>query len=152
MKSVKREVLFGDLEFVELTKGHVVVMGRRTYDDPKMPKPLVDRIVYVATTKPIPEVRTIKGNLPDAIIELEQRHPNKTIWVIGGADVITQCDGIFDRLYLTHVRGSYKIDTKINLKGLLGACRFKSASAGPNDICTFVEYEPLFARPKRSTD
>ena len=97
-------------------------------------------------------MRTINGNLVESIIDLEQRHPDKIIWVIGGANIIEQCDGIFDRLYLTHVRGSYKIDTKINLKGLLSACRFKAASAGPNDNCTFVEYEPLFARPKRRTD
>ena len=39
--------------FREQTKGHIVVMGRNTWDDPKMPKPLKDREVYVATHKPL---------------------------------------------------------------------------------------------------
>ena len=138
--------------FADLTKGHVVVMGRRTWDDPKLPKPLVGRTVYVATNRPVYQAGTIRGNIGDEVLKLESQHPDQIIWVVGGADVIEQCDGIFDRLYLTHIRGSYKIDTRVNLKGLLSACRFRYASAAPDDNCTFVEYEPLFKRPKTSTD
>ena len=138
--------------FQKLTDGHVVVCGRKTWDDPKMPKPLSGRIVYVATRGPLYQAATIQGNLPDELLKLEARHPDKIIWVVGGAKIIEQCEGMFDRLYLTHVQGSYKIDTRINLKGLLSACRFRYGSAAPNDAGTFVEYEPLFARPKRSTN
>ena len=114
--------------FADLTKGHVVVMGRRTWDDPKLPKPLVGRTVYVATNRPVYQAGTIRGNIADEVLKLESQHPDQIIWVVGGADVIEQCDGIFDRLYLTHIRGSYKIDTRVNLKGLLSACRFRYAS------------------------
>jgi dihydrofolate reductase len=38
--------------FKQLTDTHIVVMGRKTWDDPKMPKPLVGRTVYVATGRP----------------------------------------------------------------------------------------------------
>jgi len=138
--------------FAELTQGHVVVMGRRTWDDPKMPKPLEGRTVYVVTNTPVYQAATIRGNIADEVLKLESRHPDQTIWVVGGADVIEQCDGIFDRLYLTHIKGSYKIDTRVNLKGLLSACRFRRASAAPEDNCTFVEYEPLFKRTTTSTD
>ena len=137
--------------FARLTHGHVVVMGRRTWDDPKLPKPLVGRTVYVATNTPVYQAGTIRGNIADEILKLEKRHSDKIIWVVGGADVIEQCDGIFDRLFLTHVKGSYKIDTRVNLKGLLSACRFRYASAAPEDNCTFVEYEPIFRRLARST-
>ena len=136
--------------FRELTEGHVVVMGRRTWDDPKMPKPLTGRIVYVATKRFINQANVIQGDLAEEVLKLEQRHPNKTIWVIGGAEIIEQCEGIFDRLYLTHVKGSYKIDTKINLKGLLSGCTVRGGSASPNNNCTFVEYEPVFRRTKTS--
>lgn len=138
--------------FYELTQGHVVVMGRRTWDDPKLPKPMVGRTVYVVTNRPIYQAGTIRGdNIAQQVIDLEARHPDQTIWVVGGADIIAQCEGIFDRLYLTHIKGSYKIDTRVNLKGLLSPCRFRYASAAPGDDCTFVEYEPLFNRPKAST-
>ena len=138
--------------FAELTNGHVVVMGRRTWDDAKLPKPLVGRTVYVASNSNIHQVATIRGNLAEEVLQLEQKHPDQIVWVVGGAEIIEQCDGIFDRLYLTHVKGSYKIDTRVNLKGLLSACRFRCASAAPEDNCTFVEYEPLFKRTKASTD
>jgi dihydrofolate reductase len=132
--------------FRELTKGHVVVMGRRTWNDPKMPKPLTGRIVYVATNRPIYDAGVISGNIPNEVLKLEQQYPDKKIWVVGGAEIIEQCEGIFDRIYLTHIKGSYKIDTRVNLKGLLSACRFRYASAAPEDNCTFVEYEPVFRR------
>ena len=137
--------------FYQLTKGHVVVMGRRTWDDAKLPKPLEGRTVYVATNTPVYQAATIRGNIADEVLKLEARHPDQIVWVVGGAEIIEQCDGIFDRLYLTHIKGSYKIDTRVNLKGLLSACRFRRASAAPDDNCTFVEYEPLFKRPARST-
>ena len=39
--------------FKRLTTDKVVVAGRRTWDDPKMPKPLPNRTVYVATNRPV---------------------------------------------------------------------------------------------------
>jgi dihydrofolate reductase len=135
--------------FRELTQGHVVVMGRRTWEDTKMPKPLEGRTVYVATNTPVYQAGTIRGNIADEVLKLEQKHPDQIIWVAGGADIIEQCDGIFDRLFLTHIKGSYKIDTRVNLKSLLSACRFRYANAAPEDNCTFVEYEPVFRRAKQ---
>jgi dihydrofolate reductase len=137
--------------FARLTQGHVVVMGRRTWDDPNLPKPLEGRTVYVVTNTPVYQTGTIKGDIAHEILKLESQHPDKIIWVVGGAEIIEQCDGIFDRLYLTHIKGSYKIDTRVNLKSLLAPCRFRYASAAPEDNCTFVEYEPIFRRTTRST-
>jgi dihydrofolate reductase len=137
--------------FHRLTHGHVVVMGRRTWDDPKMPKPLKDRTVYVATNRLIADsVHTISGNIADEVLKLEQQYPEKTIWVIGGAEIIEQCEGIYDRIHLTHVKGAYRTDTQVNLKGLLSGCPVRCASAAPEDNCTFVEYEPVFKRTKTS--
>jgi dihydrofolate reductase len=138
--------------FKQLTDGHVVVMGRRTWDDPKMPKPLKGRIVYVATNTPIYEAATIKGDLLEQVTALEKSHPNKTIWVVGGADILAQCSDLYDRIYLTHFKGNFKIDTKVNLKSLLATYRIVSATAAPDDNCTFVVYESIFDRSKRSTD
>ena len=53
--------------FQKLTDGHVVVMGRRSWDDPRMPKPLKGRTVYVASTRPTTYAGVISGNLVEEI-------------------------------------------------------------------------------------
>ena len=135
--------------FQQLTEGDIVVMGRRTYDDPKMPKPLPDRTVYVISNRMIADsVHQIQGDIVNEILRLEQANPDRTIWVIGGADVLEKCESIYDRIYLTHIKGSYRADTKINLKLLLSGRLMRSASAAPEDNCTFVVYESIFRRSK----
>jgi dihydrofolate reductase len=135
--------------FKQLTDGHVVVMGRKTWDDKNMPKPLKGRTTYVATSKTfLPHTSVISGNMKEEILALEKKHPGKTIWVIGGPELLAQCDGIFDRLYLTHYKGSFKIDTRINLKTFLSGWSQKSATADPTTNFTTVIYEGLFKRFK----
>ena len=77
--------------FKEQTDGHVVVMGRKTWDDPKMPKPLPNRITYVATNRPLfgySGVKTIRGDLEQQILKIKDAHPDKTVWIIGGPDIL----------------------------------------------------------------
>ena len=132
--------------FKEQTNGHIVVMGRNTWDDPKLPKPLVGRTVYVATTKPIKGAYTISGDLKTALLKLEQEHPGKTIWVVGGPSIIEQCADMLDRIHLTHHKDSYKIDSKVDLKKLLTGWHMRSAYTEPDLNCTFVTYDPIFRR------
>ena len=133
--------------FKDLTMDHVVVMGRKTWDDKNMPKPLPGRTTYVATNRPfVPHASAITGDLKTEILKLEKLHSDKIIWIIGGAELLEQCDGIFDRLYLTHYKGSYKIDTKINLKSFLTGWSPVRATADPNTNFTTVIYENLFRR------
>ena len=74
--------------FKDLTTDGIVVMGRKTYDDPKMPKPLKDRTVYVVSNRLIADsVYQIKGDIVSRILEIEKANPTKTVWVIGGADI-----------------------------------------------------------------
>jgi len=135
--------------FKSLTMGHVVVMGRKTWDDKNMPKPLPGRITYVATTNPpLFNTATITGNLKQEILRLEEQHSDKIIWVIGGAELLAQCDGIFDRLYLTHYKSSYKVDTKINLKQFLSGWHPVKATAEPDTNFTTVIYENIFGRTR----
>jgi dihydrofolate reductase len=139
--------------FKELTTGHVVVMGRKTWDDKNMPKPLKGRTTYVATNKPfLAHTATIKGNIKEEILALEKKHPGKIIWVVGGPELLAQCDGIFDRLYLTHYKGSFKIDTRLDLKSFLSGWSQKTATADPTTNFTTVVYEGLFKRIARSTE
>jgi dihydrofolate reductase len=95
---------------------------------------------------------TIKGNIKEEILKIENQNPDKIVWVIGGAELLEQCDGIFDRLYITHIKGSYKIDTKLNLRTFLNGWNPVQGSAPSNSICTFVIYENIFKRSKSSID
>lgn len=132
--------------FKRLTDGHIVVMGRRSWDDPKLPKPLPNRIAYVATNRPVEHALSIHGNIAEEVLKLEKRYPNKTIWVVGGADILEQCKDLYDRIYLTHFKGNFRIDTKVNLKSILAGYHFVKASADPKENCTFVVYESVFKR------
>lgn len=137
--------------FQKLTTGHIVVMGRNTWEDPKMPKPLKGRDVYVVTSKPIDQSAvkgTLNGSMSQCLAELEKAHPNKIIWVIGGPALLAQCDGTLDKLYLTHHKNSYKIDSKIDLKSFLSGWTPHTATAAPYTNCSFVTYVPIFRRVK----
>jgi dihydrofolate reductase len=139
--------------FKELTTGHVVVMGRKTWDDKNMPKPLKERTTYVATHRPfLQHTAVISGNMKEQLLEIERKHPGKVIWVVGGPDILEQCSEVFDRLYLTHYKGSFKIDTRINLKQFLTGWSPKTATSDPNNNFTTVVYESLFKRITRSPE
>ena len=132
--------------FQKLTMNQVVVMGRRSWDDPKMPKPLSGRIVYVATNRPVFHAGRIGGDIKNEVLRLEQLHPDKIIWVVGGPNLIMECLDILDGIHLTHFQNSYRTDVKIDLKVLLRGFEMKSASVASDFKSTFVTYEPIFKR------
>ena len=69
--------------FAKHTTNNIVVMGRKTWEDPKMPKPLPGRITYVATSKNyLPHTSTISGDIKEELLKLEQKYNDKIIWVI----------------------------------------------------------------------
>jgi len=137
--------------FQRLTMGHVLVMGSTSWNDSKIPKPLNGRTVYIASSKPVRYAGRISGNIADRVLELEQQHKDKTIWVGGGPKLIESCIDIFDKIYLTHFKGSYKIDTKIDLKSFLTGFTPTSAKVAPDFQSTLIVYEPIFKRSKTST-
>ena len=137
--------------FKYLTTGHVVVMGRKSWDDPKLPKPLVGRTVYVATNRPVYHASAISGDITEQLLMLERRHPDQIIWLAGGPALLEQCKDVIDRVYLTHFAKSYKVDTKLD-KTFLSGWQAVRASAEPNTNFTFVEYAPLFARTQSNPD
>ena len=136
--------------FQQLTKGHIVVMGRKTWDDPKMPKPLEGRTTYIVTSRPetLPYyAKHLKGeNLNEELLALEQANPKKKIFVIGGPQIILDSKDVLDRIYLTHINDSFKIDTRINLHELLIGTIPVACSTGPKDPLAFLTYENIFKR------
>jgi dihydrofolate reductase len=136
--------------FQKLTQDHVVVMGRRTWEDPAMPKPLLGRIVYVATNNPVVNAGSIQGDIVDQVLQLEQQYPDRKIWVTGGPRLIESCINILDSVYLTHFKGSFKIDTKMELKTFLTGFIPVRAEVAADFQSTLVKYEPIFKRTTTS--
>lgn len=132
--------------FKELTTGHVVVMGRTTWDDPKMPKPLVDRTVYVATHRPVAYAMPISGDIAAHLLELEAQHPDKTIFVVGGPAILEEARALLDRIYVTHIRGSYRTDTRMQVKEFLSGFSPVRAHVSKDCSSTFTVYDPIFKR------
>ena len=134
--------------FQRLTTGHVVVMGSKSWNDPDMPKPLNGRTVYVASTKPVRHAGRIEGDLVEQALRLEQQHPDQIIWIVGGPKLIETCVNILDNVYLTHFKGSFKIDTKLDLRSFLTGFIPVRAEVARDFKSTFIKYAPIF---KRST-
>lgn len=137
--------------FKQLTENNIVVMGSRTWNDPKMPKPLYGRTVYVASTRPVKYAAQIQGDIREEVLKIEERHKGKKIFVVGGPALIEACSSIFDNIYLTHMKSSYKVDTRINLKSFLTGWEPRYASVAKDFSFTFIRYENLFKRFTRGT-
>jgi len=92
----------GDLRhFRELTTGHVLVMGRATYDS--IGRPLPDRVTVVLTRDrawSVPGV-LVAHDLDDAL-RIASRHDDE-VFVVGGEQVYAQCLDRADAMVLTEV-------------------------------------------------
>ena len=76
--------------FKQTTMGHVLVMGRKTFESIGRPLPGREMIVLTRSAEPIPGVRTI-GDL-DAL-DQENDFGGRTIFICGGAEVYAQALG-----------------------------------------------------------
>jgi dihydrofolate reductase len=96
----------GDLKrFKRITRGHTVLMGRKTWDS--LGKPLVDRRNVVITRRAIPGVETYDS--VDAALEVLKGED--VVFVIGGGEIYTQLLPKADRLHLTVVDQEPDADT-----------------------------------------
>ena len=95
--------------FVQTTKGGVVVMGRTTFDDPHMPKPLPNRTNVVVTSKEAPKADIVVdvGSVKDLLLTMEN------VWVIGGAKLVKALIPVIDEFWLSRITGSYDCDTHL---------------------------------------
>lgn len=128
--------------FKNTTLGDIVVMGSKTWSDPKMPKPLPGRMNFVITSKNHVGYGAIviNGDINDRIKQIANDYPDKTVWIIGGANVLEQTRDILDEVYLTHFKGSYRSDTRVDLKKFLTGFKPKAASVSEDRQCTWVIY------------
>lgn len=107
--------------FRECTIGHVVVMGRKTWESIGS-KPLPRRINVVVSNQKFPSPtdggpdHVFSGDINECIQTLlTELYPNLKIWIIGGADLYSQTLSQCDNIYLTHIPGDYNCDNFVAL-------------------------------------
>lgn len=127
--------------FKKHTTGHIVAMGRKTWDDPFMPKPLPNRINCIFSTRTLGDyaVRRLSGDASDEIKTLQGQFPDKNVFVIGGQSLYESTENVVERVLLTRMKGNWWCDTRINLDRYLTCFQLKSVTPGEN--CTYEVWD-----------
>ena len=105
--------------FKSLTYGHVVVMGRKTWESlPPKFRPLPGRVNIVVSRTPaaldLPVGTYAAGSISDALDVAERvANPEQTIWIIGGAEVYAAALPLCGELHLTRVHGTHEGDARL---------------------------------------
>lgn len=119
----KNELVFKakkDLKrFKELTTNNIVVMGSKTYESLNF-KPLPNRINIVLSRKLNDNNVHIYSEIDTMLSDMIKYYPDKTIWIIGGAEIYKQFINIVDEVYLTlFFDKSTNCDTFVDIKNIL---------------------------------
>lgn len=85
--------------FKRMTTGHVIVMGRKTYESIGKALPNRTTLVLSRSGQPIEGVRVIRS-----LSELDQLGEEQDIFICGGAQVYAEALPLCSDLYLTHVK------------------------------------------------
>lgn len=126
--------------FKKITKGHTVLMGRKTWESiPEKFRPLPERTNIVITRNaayPVPSHVEVYTTLEEACA----KHPTEEIMVIGGADMYRQTIDKADTLFITHIDQEVVGDAffpPIDLN------QWKEIEREPKDGFSFVTYKKI---------
>ena len=91
--------------FRETTKGHIVIMGRKTYES--MGKPLPKRLNIIITRQKDYKVdgAIVVGSIDEALEESKKHLADwpEEVFILGGGEIYKQCLDKTDKIYLTRV-------------------------------------------------
>jgi dihydrofolate reductase len=93
--------------FKELTSGHYIIMGRKTFES--FPKPLPNRTHVVITRQQNyqPDDCIVVNSIENAIKVCPE---NETIYIIGGGEIYNQALAFSDTIEITKVHGEFEAD------------------------------------------
>ena len=136
--------------FKSTTKNNVVVMGRLTWEDPFMPTPLKNRINILVTSKSADLYpgadRYISGDLIKNIKNINAEYENqdflknKDVFIIGGANLIFQVFDIIDIFFITHIKGVYKCDKKLDRNIITNKMTVFRSAPSSDQSCVFKDW------------
>ncbi len=130
--------------FKNNTLNNIVIMGRKTWEDPFMPTPLRSRINVIVTNKdPLlfsDSDYCISGNINTKIREIQKKHNNKQVFIIGGSEIINLTIEIIEQFYLTRIYGNYNCEKFINITRIEDTMKMIKKIDGDNS-CHFEIWE-----------
>jgi dihydrofolate reductase len=93
--------------FKEVTSGHHIIMGRKTFES--FPKPLPNRTHVIITRQKDFQFEgcIVVSNLEKAIAACPK---NEAVYIIGGGEIYTQSISFADQLDITRVHHSFDAD------------------------------------------
>lgn len=96
--------------FKEKTNGHVILMGRKTFES--LGKPLKNRTHVIISTSMDENTEGVNvfRNLQEGL-DWAKSKENDELFIIGGANIYKQCIAIADRIYLTRIHGEFEGDS-----------------------------------------
>lgn len=106
--------------FRDCTNGHVVVMGRKTWESIGCKK-LTNRTNIVVTRSKIegkPD-GVYYGDMKNLITMLKNEYPDLKIWIIGGGDIYKQTLLFCDNIFITKFNEDYACDTFVPMNEYL---------------------------------
>jgi dihydrofolate reductase len=126
--------------FQKLTRGHVVIMGRKTFES--IGRALPERVNIVISRDPDfkPENCLVASSFEDALEKARQIEKDE-VFIIGGGQVYNQAIGQADKLYLTIVAGSYEADTFFPDYSVFNKITYREEFACGDRVCVFMELE-----------
>jgi len=93
--------------FKQITSGHYIVMGRKTFES--FPKPLPNRThIIITRQKNYHYEGCITANSIEKAIEICPK--NEEIFIIGGAEIYNQSMAFADKIELTRVHANFEAD------------------------------------------
>ena len=125
--------------FRESTKGHVVIMGRKTYDSMGRPLPNRENAVISRNGDWLPEPQyaskvSLFSSVEEAIRAFQakyQKDESKIIFIIGGSQIYELAFDLLDEVWLTEIDAEVKGDARFPFyqNGVLQRTDFKRVSA-----------------------
>jgi dihydrofolate reductase len=98
-----------DLQFFKsTTKGHHIIMGRKTFESLNKPLPYRTNIIVTRQANYQVEGAIVVGSLDQAIQSVQN---DEEPFIVGGAEIYRQGMEIADRIYITRVHGEFDGDT-----------------------------------------
>ena len=93
--------------FKEITSGHYIIMGRKTFES--FPKPLPNRTHIIITRQKNYKVENciVVNSIEKA---MEACPKDETIFIIGGAEIYNQSINLADKIELTRVHANFEAD------------------------------------------
>ena len=126
--------------FKKNTLNSVVVMGRKTWEDPFMPTPLKSRVNVLITKNDsnfFPGADNyINKDVNKQIYELQKIHMDKHIFIIGGSEIIKLTIDIIQEFYLTRIYGNYNCEKFLDISMITNNMKLTKKIEG-NKSCHF---------------